>query len=96
MAIRIESKSQINEIKGEVIPRRILFFIPPELWMGEYSAEGHRTLLQESERLREDVVVAGFVCYYEELEIDGKGSENLDIEPRDPAPVIEFVNSLPE
>jgi preprotein translocase subunit Sec61beta len=96
MAIRIESKRQIEEIKGEPIARRILFFIPPELWMGEYSSEGHKSVLEQTGRSKEQVAVAGFIWYYEELEIDGKGSEALDIKPKDPTPIIEYYKSLPE
>ncbi len=95
MAIRIEFKNQINEIKGEQIPRRILFFIPPELWMGD-AEEEHRLVLEQSGRPIEEVAVAGFISYYEELSIDGRGSQYLGIKRKDPTPVIKFVESLPE
>ena len=97
MAIRIESLSQIQEIGNNPNrTRRYIFFLsPPELWVGEGSREGHSTLLTASGRAKEEVVVAGFITYLNDLiDIDGNGSTNLDIGRKDPTPAIDFVNFL--
>ena len=96
MATHVEKMSQISEIKEDKrhVRKYLFFTVPPELWIGDYLTEGHSAILDDSSRKKEEVTVAGFISFIDELDIDGTGSSTLEIKPTDPTPVIAFVKSL--
>ena len=94
MGSRIESKQQIDQLKGEGV-RKFLFFMPPELWIGNSPGENHENILAESGKEKENVAVAGLIGYlFDNFQIRGGGSSSLEIGPHNTKPVVEFVESL--